>query len=139
MRRARTSLAAGVPSASLAGRIARAINATATARPAESLLLPLIRRARKRGPPSTRTNDTVTRKLPPRFAPALFALVLSGVMSLLVSGIATVRAVGLADPFLNTWVTSWLFAWAVAFPCVFVLAPMVRRLVERLVEPPRAR
>lgn len=115
------------------------MNAAATARPAASLLLPLIRRARKVGPPWTRTDDIVTRKLPPRFAPVLFALILSAIMSLLVSGIATVRAVGISDPFLNTWVTSWLVAWAVAFPGLFVLAPMVRRLVERLVEPPGAR
>ncbi|WP_372425225.1 DUF2798 domain-containing protein [Salinarimonas chemoclinalis] len=75
------------------------------------------------------------RKLPPRFAPILFALFLSGIMSLVVSGIATLRAVGF-DAFLFKWMTGWLFAWAVAFPGVLGFAPLVRRIVARLVEPP---
>ncbi|MGP9820276.1 DUF2798 domain-containing protein [Salinarimonas sp. NSM] len=75
------------------------------------------------------------RKLPARFAPILFALFLSGIMSLIVSGIATVRAVGF-DDFVFKWTTGWLFAWAVAFPGVFTFAPIVRRIVARVVEPP---
>lgn len=35
----------------------------------------------------------------PRFAPIVFGFVLSGLMSLIVSGIATVRAVGLPPDF----------------------------------------
>jgi hypothetical protein len=119
----------------LAARSGRARNA-APARPSLVSLLPLISPARKAEPPPTRTHDIVTRKLPPRFAPVLFALILSGIMSLLVSGIATARAVGVTDLFLYKWITAWLFAWAVAFPGVFVLAPLVRRVVERLVARP---
>ena len=65
----------------------------------------------------------------PRFAPILFGFLLSGLMSLVVSGIATVRAVGLVDGFPALWMSSWL----VAFPTVLVVAPLVRRLVAGIV------
>ncbi len=44
---------------------------------------------------------------PARFAPVLFGLILSGLMSCMVSGIATLRAVGLAGGFAVQWMTSW--------------------------------
>ena len=75
--------------------------------------------------------------IPARFAPALFGLVLSGLMSLLVSGIATLRAVGLVDGVLALWMTNWLSSWVVAFPAVLVVAPLARRLVARLTVPPQ--
>lgn len=70
--------------------------------------------------------------LPPKYAPALFGLILSGLMSLLVSGISTLRAVGLVDGFAGLWVSAWLSAWLVAFPVVLVVAPLTRRAVARL-------
>lgn len=73
------------------------------------------------------------RKLPATWAPALFGLFLSGLMSLLVSGIATFRAVGMAQGFAGLWVAAWLSAWLVAFPVVLVVAPWARRVVTMLV------
>lgn len=70
---------------------------------------------------------------PKRFAPALFGLILSGFMSLLVSGIATYRAAGIAPGFLGLWAAGWITAWLVAFPAVLVLAPLTRRAVGALV------
>lgn len=49
-------------------------------------------------------------------------------MSLLVSGIATARAVGFVPALPATWASAWL----VAFPVVLILAPLTRRLVERI-------
>ena len=72
---------------------------------------------------------------PRKYAPALFGLMLSGLMSLLVSGISTFRAVGLGPSFVGLWVGAWLAAWLVAFPVVLVVAPLARRAVERLVKP----
>lgn len=69
----------------------------------------------------------------PRFEPYLFGLLLSGLMSLIVSGIATVRGVGLPPDVVGLWLTSWLSSWIVAFPTVLVVAPLVRTLVHRLV------
>ena len=74
---------------------------------------------------------------PQRFAPMLFSLILSGLMSLLVSGIATFRAVGFADGvtglWASAWLTAWLTAWLFAFPAVMLVAPLAQRAVRSLV------
>jgi hypothetical protein len=72
---------------------------------------------------------------PSRFAPALFGLILSGLMSFLVSGIATLRTAGWSAQFPGLWLTAWLPAWVIAFPVVLVVAPFTRRMVQRLVAP----
>ena len=72
--------------------------------------------------------------LPRKFGPALFGLILSGLMSLLVSCISTYRAVGFGESFAGLWVSAWLTAWLVAFPVVLVVAPLARRTVALLVE-----
>ncbi len=74
--------------------------------------------------------------MPARFAPILFGFLLSGMMSLLVSGVATLRALGFAEHFLWLWFTAWLPAWAVAFPSVLVVAPFARKLVAHLTARP---
>ncbi|MES2957156.1 MAG: DUF2798 domain-containing protein [Pseudomonadota bacterium] len=71
--------------------------------------------------------------IPRRFAPLLFGLILSGLMSLLVSGISTWRAVGLGPEFGALWAGAWLTAWLFAFPAVLVVAPLTRRIIERIV------
>lgn len=73
--------------------------------------------------------------IPRKFEPVLFGLILSGLMSLLVSGIATLRAAGLGPGFLPLWLTSWLTAWLFAFPAVLLVAPLARRVVRSLLVP----
>ena len=46
-----------------------------------------------------------------RYAPLLFALLLSGFMSLMVSGISTLRATGPVPGFFELWISAWLAAW----------------------------
>ena len=72
-------------------------------------------------------------RLPARFEPPLFALLLSGLMSLLVSGVATWNAVGPYAGFPDKWLSSWLSSWGVAFPAVMVVAPLVRKIVARMI------
>lgn len=72
--------------------------------------------------------------IPRRWAPVLFGLILSGLMSLLVSGISTSRTVGLGEHLASAWLGAWLTAWPVAFPVVLVVAPLARRLVALLVD-----
>lgn len=71
--------------------------------------------------------------IPARLAPVLFGWILSGLMSLLVSGVSTWRSVGPITGFAGLWMLSWLIAWAIAFPVVLLVAPLTRRAVEALV------
>lgn len=73
--------------------------------------------------------------IPARFAPYLFSLILSALMSLLVSGVATLRALGAVDGFLWIWLTAWLNAWVVAYPALLLVSPLTRRIVARLTMP----
>lgn len=70
--------------------------------------------------------------IPARYGPVLFSLILSGVMSLLVSGISTFRALQDHPGFLGFWASAWLTGWLFAFPAVMVAAPLARRLVALL-------
>jgi hypothetical protein len=71
--------------------------------------------------------------IPRQFAPALFGLILSGSMSLLVSGISTYRALGPVGDLVGHWTSAWLTAWLFAFPVVLMAAPLAHRAVSLLV------
>ncbi|EEE38528.1 hypothetical protein RKLH11_2370 [Rhodobacteraceae bacterium KLH11] len=73
--------------------------------------------------------------IPARFAHALFALIMSGLMSCFVTGIATVRAIGFSPTTFGEWMSSWAFCWPIAFTVILTLGPAVKRLVARLVRP----
>jgi hypothetical protein len=69
----------------------------------------------------------------PRFAPIAFGFVLSGLMSFVVSGIATFRTAGMIENFPSLWIGAWLPSWFIAFPIVLVVAPVARRVVNGMV------
>ena len=71
--------------------------------------------------------------IPARFAPVLFGFILSGLMSLVVSGISTAANLGWSGDFAAAWIRAWLTAWLFAFPVVLLVAPLARRMVQRLV------
>ena len=71
--------------------------------------------------------------IPARFEPLLVGAMLSGVMSLAVSGIATLRATGLVSGFVSGWMAAWLTAWLFAFPIVLLVAPLARRAARWVV------
>jgi len=75
------------------------------------------------------------KKLPPGFDRPLYALLLSGAMSFLVTSMAVFHSVGWVNGLLGLYVQSWLPAWAVAFLAVLILAPGVRKVVGCCVEP----
>lgn len=68
----------------------------------------------------------------PKYAQIVFGLIVSGIMSLIVSGIATFRAQGVIDSFFTSWMAAWGLSWAIAFPTIVTISPIVRRLVSRL-------
>lgn len=71
--------------------------------------------------------------IPKKYGPMLFSLILSGLMSLLVSGIATFRAAGFGDDSFFLWASAWLTAWLIAFPTVMLVAPLTQKVVGALV------
>jgi hypothetical protein len=71
--------------------------------------------------------------LPKRLEPIAFGFLLSAMMSFLVSGIATVIAVGIGPDLPLNWLAAWLPSWAIAFPTVLVVAPFVRRILRQIV------
>lgn len=71
--------------------------------------------------------------IPQKYGPQLFSLILSGLMSLLVSGISTFRVVGPEPGFLSMWSSTWLTAWLFAFPAVVLVTPLARKAVQLLI------
>lgn len=60
----------------------------------------------------------------------LFLLILSGLMSFIVSGISTFKAVGLNHYFVSLWLSAWIIAWILAFPSVLICAPLAQKLAD---------
>jgi hypothetical protein len=71
-------------------------------------------------------------KLPGWTQPMLFATLTTGFASFMVSGIATLRALGPAPGFLANWIGGWLWSWPVAAVAMYFIAPHVRRLLARV-------
>jgi hypothetical protein len=77
-------------------------------------------------------NVTEYKMISPRYAPIVFGLIVSGLMSCIVSGIATLRAFGFIDGFVMSWINAWWLSWAIAFPTIVTVSPFVRKMVARL-------
>ncbi|MCJ2129929.1 DUF2798 domain-containing protein [Methylobacterium sp. E-045] len=73
--------------------------------------------------------------LPPRSQWLLMPLLLSVLMTLIVSAIATFKTLGPDGAFLAHWPPAWALSWVVAFPTLLVVPPLVRRIVAFLVRP----
>ncbi len=73
--------------------------------------------------------------VPPRFQNVVFGFFLSGLMTLIVSAITTVRNLGLDDASVEKWLTAFASAWPVTFPTVLIVAPIVRRIVSHFIAP----
>jgi hypothetical protein len=77
-------------------------------------------------------------RVPKRFAPFLFPLLLSGFMTFLITGISMTRVLGIEalvkDPgnFLQIWMRAYLSSWLVAYPIFLLVIPVVRRVVDWL-------
>jgi Protein of unknown function (DUF2798) len=78
------------------------------------------------------------RRVPKRFAPFLFPFLLSGFMTLLITGISMTRVLGINalvnDPgnFLQIWMKAYVSSWLVAYPILLLVIPVVRRVVDWL-------
>ena len=64
--------------------------------------------------------------------------VLSILMSMIVSAVATLKSLGINAAFVSTWPIAWFLSWLVAFPTLLLVLPLVRRIVGLVVQsPPR--
>lgn len=71
-------------------------------------------------------------RIPARFAPLLFAGMLSSIMVSIVSAVVLLTNRGLTPDFPLLWLKSFAVAWPVAFSTALVVAPFVRRIVARV-------
>lgn len=71
--------------------------------------------------------------LPTRFYTPVFALFMSCMMSLLMSGLVTYMNTGFDAGLPQRWLHAFGAAWIVAFPLVSVLAPVAHWITRKLV------
>lgn len=71
--------------------------------------------------------------IPARYQHFVYGFILSGLMSFMVSGIATYRSLGMIDGFFMIWISNWLPSWSVAYPTLLCVSPIARRIVSKLV------
>ncbi len=81
------------------------------------------------------TSQTRDLRLPASWAPFVMPLILSVCMTFIVSGIATLKAIGLTDRFFDLWMGAWGVSWIVSFPTLLVILPLARKLVNFIVRP----
>jgi hypothetical protein len=60
------------------------------------------------------------------------ALLLSGFMSFIMSGVITIINLGLVDGFVQIWFHAWIVAYAIAFPSILIVFPFARRLAMKI-------
>lgn len=65
---------------------------------------------------------------PARIRQLVFGFYMSGMMSLLMSGVITFINTGIDAGFPGRWAPAFLVAWGVAFPLVTFIAPLASRL-----------
>ena len=74
----------------------------------------------------------------PRFAPLVFAILMSLYMVSCMTFVITWVNTGLGSGFALRWFKAFMIAWPVAFLLVLAGAPRIRRFVESLVRKPQA-
>lgn len=60
------------------------------------------------------------------------ALLLSGFMSLIMSGAISFINLGFVNDFFIIWFHAWLIAYAIAFPSVLLVFPIARKLAVKI-------
>jgi uncharacterized membrane protein YhdT len=82
-------------------------------------------------------DSTRFRFVPARLTHAAFGFLLSGLMTWIVSAVATVRNVGWKAASVAKWFNAFSASWPITFPTVLIVAPIVRRIVTRLTHLPK--
>lgn len=77
------------------------------------------------------------KKIPARFTWLVMPAILVFLMTFVVSGVSTLRAIGLAPDFTGKWMQAWLISYIVAYPTMLAVGPFVRKLVAAIMEAPK--
>lgn len=72
--------------------------------------------------------------IPARYAHAAFGLIASGLMSFIVTCVATIKAVGLGPHTFGDWMAAWSLSWPIAFAVILLIGPRIRRWVDKRVQ-----
>lgn len=70
-------------------------------------------------------------RIPVRYAGLLFAFILSGLMTMVVTAVLLIQREGLHAELFSHWLNGFIRTWPIAFPSVLLLAPWVRKQVAR--------
>jgi hypothetical protein len=73
--------------------------------------------------------------VPAGWRSVVFGFLLSGLMTLLVTGLTTAINLGLDGFGVDLWMGAFVRSWPITFPSVLLVAPVVHRLVARVVKP----
>lgn len=65
----------------------------------------------------------------------VFSVLMSGIMSLLMSGWITIINIGITSDFLSLWAAAWCLAWPVAGLVAFIFGPSIQKLTAWIVKP----
>jgi Protein of unknown function (DUF2798) len=76
------------------------------------------------------------KKLSHRWQGVALPLILSIMMTTIISGVSTAKALGLGPGFASAWLIAFGVSWIVAFPTLLIVLPLVRRIVSLIVAPP---
>lgn len=72
-------------------------------------------------------------KLPATTFPWVFAAIMGGAMTAIVTAVLTIWHSGWQP---LAWLQNWALAWLVAIPVIVYLAPRARRWAARIAQPP---
>lgn len=74
-------------------------------------------------------------RFPARYAGILMPIILSIIMTMVVSAVATVKNLGLGNDFTGNWLSAWAMSWIIAFPTLLMALPITRRVIRLLTQP----
>lgn len=77
------------------------------------------------------------KKIPARYTWLVTPAIMALMMTFVVSGVSTVKAVGIPPDFVTKWMSAWLWSYIIAFPTLLAVLPTVKRIVTAVVEAPR--
>ncbi|MBX2878682.1 MAG: DUF2798 domain-containing protein [Granulosicoccus sp.] len=62
------------------------------------------------------------------------SVILTGIMTLIISGVSTFKAAGMVSGVVEIWMSAWITSWLIAIPLMYFVGPAVRSLVSRLLQ-----